>query len=109
MNQPLAALASPFPSHTQAHSWHTQSELVTFWAHRQHRRLPCYLDLLISTEPTSLTFNDRIHEDLDQVGRLLSCSWHLPVCPSLLGLAAWQSGSRCRVCSYSPSGYRWRS
>jgi hypothetical protein len=28
MNQPLAALASPDPSHTKAHSWHTQSELV---------------------------------------------------------------------------------
>src|SRR5882762_3859535 len=31
-NQPLAALASPLPSHTKAHSWHTQSELDTFLA-----------------------------------------------------------------------------
>src|ERR1700730_18759446 len=32
-NQPLAALAAPHPSLTKAHSWHTQSELVTFLAH----------------------------------------------------------------------------
>src|SRR6266404_6954609 len=31
-NQTLAALASPLPSHTKAHSWHTQSELDTFLA-----------------------------------------------------------------------------
>ena len=33
-NQPPAALASSLPSHTKAHSWHTQSEVVTFPAHR---------------------------------------------------------------------------
>ena len=33
MNQPLAVLASPDPSLTQAQSRHTQSEFVTFLAH----------------------------------------------------------------------------
>src|SRR5439155_19435555 len=32
-NQPLAALASPLPSHTKAHSWHTRSEFDTILAH----------------------------------------------------------------------------
>jgi hypothetical protein len=35
MNQPLAALASPAPSLTMAHSWHTQSEFDTFPALRR--------------------------------------------------------------------------
>ena len=35
INQPLAALASPDPSLTQAQSRHTQSELVTFPAQRR--------------------------------------------------------------------------
>src|SRR5205814_6783184 len=30
--QPIAALASPLPSHTKARSWHIQSELVAFLA-----------------------------------------------------------------------------
>src|SRR6266404_2403251 len=37
INQPLAALASPDPSLTQAQSRHTQSELVTFPAQRRLR------------------------------------------------------------------------
>jgi hypothetical protein len=31
-NQPLAALASPLPSHTKAQSRHTEAEFVTFLA-----------------------------------------------------------------------------
>jgi hypothetical protein len=34
MDQPLVALANPEPDLTMAHSWHTQSELDTFLAHR---------------------------------------------------------------------------
>ena len=51
MNQPLAALASPEPSHTMAHSWHTQSELDTFSA---HPRLARIADAAIRKNPRQL-------------------------------------------------------
>jgi len=48
MNQPLAALASPDPSLTMAHSWHTQSEFDTFLAHQ-------HFGLIVTSLPLSYT------------------------------------------------------
>jgi hypothetical protein len=48
INQTLAALGGPFPWLTMAHSWHTQSELVTFLAQARRNRLGTeYVDLLL--------------------------------------------------------------
>src|ERR1039457_6642820 len=48
INPTLAALSGPFPWPTMAHSWHTQSELVTFLAQARRNRLGTeYVDLLL--------------------------------------------------------------